>query len=71
MSAELAVFELPFAVPPVQVDMVWHQRTRLMVAQQWLREGLSAASEAAFSISVASSPDTTNAAKKRVRKTKK
>ena len=32
MSAELAACELPFAVPKVQVDMVWHQRTRASAA---------------------------------------
>jgi DNA-binding transcriptional LysR family regulator len=48
MSAELAVSELPFAVPKVQVDMVWHQRTRPSAAQQWLRSALSDAAKAAF-----------------------
>jgi len=71
MSAELAAFKLPFAVPPVQVDMVWHQRTRSVAAQQWLRSALNAASEAAFSISVASSRNIMSAPKKRVGKIKK
>jgi DNA-binding transcriptional LysR family regulator len=48
MSAELAVSELPFAVPKVQVDMVWHQRTRPSAAQQWLRSALNDAAKAAF-----------------------
>lgn len=48
MSTELKVKELPFAVPKVQVDMVWHQRTRASAAQQWLRQALSDAAIAAF-----------------------
>lgn len=48
MRGELAVCELPFAVPPVQVDMVWHQRTRPSAAQQWLRSALGDAATAAF-----------------------
>ena len=64
MSSELTVRELPFAVPPVEVDMVWHQRTRLTAAQQWLRAALSAASATAFS-DAHSSPDLT---KKRIKK---
>jgi len=48
MSAELAASELPFDVPKVQVDMVWHQRTRASAAQQWLRLAISDAAKAAF-----------------------
>lgn len=48
MSAELKMSELPFAVPKVQVDMVWHQRTRASAAQHWLRSALGDAANAAF-----------------------
>ena len=37
MLDELAVMELPFAVPSVRVDMVWHRRLRSDAAQTWLR----------------------------------
>ena len=48
IMAELAVCDLPFAVPPVQVDMVWHQRNRNVAAQEWLRAAISAAARDAF-----------------------
>jgi DNA-binding transcriptional LysR family regulator len=38
---EFAVTELPFTVPPVQVDMVWHRRTNTLAAQKWLRATVS------------------------------
>ena len=37
LPADLVVTALPFAVPPVHVDMVWHRRTLNAAAQQWLR----------------------------------
>jgi DNA-binding transcriptional LysR family regulator len=48
ISAELVARDLPFAVPKVEVDMVWHQRTRASAAQQWLRLALSDSAKAAF-----------------------
>ena len=38
---EFAVTELPFAVPPVHVDMLWHRRAQVVAAQQWLRGAVS------------------------------
>ena len=41
MQDELLVVELPFEVPPVRVDMVWHRRAQALAAQRWLREAIS------------------------------
>ena len=41
ISDEFAVVNLPFDVPPVRVDMVWHRRTQAVSAQQWLRAAVS------------------------------
>jgi DNA-binding transcriptional LysR family regulator len=38
ISDEFAVAELPFDVPPVHVDMVWHRRSQSLAAQRWLRD---------------------------------
>ena len=40
MQDELLVVELPFEVPPVRVDMVWHRRAQALAAQRWLREAI-------------------------------
>jgi len=37
-EAQLAVRELPFQVPPIQVDALWHQRIDGDGAHQWLRQ---------------------------------
>ncbi|NBT91125.1 MAG: LysR family transcriptional regulator [Betaproteobacteria bacterium] len=37
-EAQLAVRELPFQVPPIQVDALWHQRMDGDGAHQWLRQ---------------------------------
>jgi DNA-binding transcriptional LysR family regulator len=41
MSAELIAKDLPFELPPVQVDMLWHQRDARSPAHKWLREHLT------------------------------
>jgi DNA-binding transcriptional LysR family regulator len=38
ISAELVMRELPFSVPPVHVDALWHRRMGLRSAHAWLRE---------------------------------
>ncbi len=43
---EFAVAELPFDVPPVHVDMIWHRRSQANDAQQWLRHAIQAAAKA-------------------------
>ncbi len=45
---EFAVTDLPFNVPPVHVDMVWHRRTNTLAAQKWLRATVSAVASDVF-----------------------
>lgn len=40
-----AVAELPFDVPQVHVDMIWHRRSQANTAQQWLRGAIQAAAK--------------------------
>ncbi len=47
ISDEFAVVNLPFEVPPVRVDMVWHRRAHAVSAQQWLRTAVSDAAKLA------------------------
>ena len=47
ISDEFAVVDLPFDVPPVRVDMVWHRRAQTVSAQQWLRAAVSEAAKGA------------------------
>lgn len=42
MSDELVAYELPFAMPNVNVDMLWHQRDARDLAHKWMREHLIA-----------------------------
>ncbi len=49
MHDEIAVVDLPFAVPPVRVDMVWHRRMQMQSAQRWLRAALNDAAQGVFS----------------------
>lgn len=44
ISDDLVVVDLPFDIPPVRVDMVWHRRTQAAAAQQWLRKVVTDAS---------------------------
>jgi DNA-binding transcriptional LysR family regulator len=45
---EFTVVDLPFDVPPVHVDMVWHRRTQSLSAQQWLRRAIVEGVQTAF-----------------------
>jgi DNA-binding transcriptional LysR family regulator len=45
---EFAVAELPFDVPQVHVDMVWHRRSQANSAQQWLRGAIQSAAKNQF-----------------------
>ena len=38
MSGELVAFEVPFDMPNVHVDMLWHQRDARNMAHKWMRE---------------------------------
>ena len=42
MTGALIMKELPFKLPDVHVDMLWHERDARNPAHKWLRERLSA-----------------------------
>ena len=48
VNAELVAFDLPFAVAPIHVDALWHQRQSQVPAQQWLRGLVAELAHAAF-----------------------
>ena len=45
---QLVLRDLPFAVPVVHVDALWHHRVERDSAHQWLRKTISAQAKAAF-----------------------
>jgi DNA-binding transcriptional LysR family regulator len=45
---ELVIRELPFTMPLVHVDALWHHRTTPLAAHQWLRAAVLGAARAAF-----------------------
>jgi DNA-binding transcriptional LysR family regulator len=48
MSLELVVRDLPFEVPPVHVDALWHRRQGQRSDHAWLRLAMAAAARKAF-----------------------
>jgi DNA-binding transcriptional LysR family regulator len=52
ISEQLALRELPFDVPPVHVDAVWHQRFTNDSAHQWLRKALYGIASQAHPVAV-------------------
>jgi DNA-binding transcriptional LysR family regulator len=48
MAKELALHDLPFDVPPVQVHALWHRKREHDSAHQWLRAQLQQAAQQAF-----------------------
>jgi DNA-binding transcriptional LysR family regulator len=44
----LTLRELPLAVPPVQVDVLWHRRNQQSSAHRWLLQATQTASEREF-----------------------
>jgi DNA-binding transcriptional LysR family regulator len=48
MAEQLTVRELPFAVPPVHVDALWHRRQGQRSDHAWLRLAVAAAARKAF-----------------------
>jgi DNA-binding transcriptional LysR family regulator len=48
MASELTFRELPFEVPPVQVDALWHHRQAQRSDHAWLRLAVAAAANKAF-----------------------
>ncbi len=50
IADQLVLRLLPFEVAPVHVDAVWHQRSEQQGAHRWLRQAVSRAAVAAFSV---------------------
>ena len=48
MTNQLVLRELPFDVPPVHVEALWHRRLQHDSAHQWLREQLLHSARQAF-----------------------
>ena len=48
LGRRLVLKEVPFAVPTVHVDALWHQRKHRVSAHAWLRSTLSAVANSAF-----------------------
>ncbi len=48
MAKELALHELPFDVPPVQVHALWHRKREHDSSHQWLRDQLQQVARQAF-----------------------
>lgn len=48
MTEQLVLRELPFDVPPVHVEAIWHRRLQHDSAHQWLREQLLQSAQQAF-----------------------
>ncbi len=48
IADQLIAVELPFAVAPVHVDMMWHRRNQHAAAHQWLRDAVARASTGSF-----------------------
>ena len=49
IADELVLRDIPFEVPVVHVDSLWHSRLRQQSAHQWLRRTVARAAERAFS----------------------
>ena len=49
MADEIVLRELPFEVPPVHVDSLWHRRQEQRSDHAWLRLAVAAAAKQAFS----------------------
>ena len=47
-SDQLVVRDLPFAVPTVHVDALWHHRVHRVSAHEWLRETIATLARSAF-----------------------
>ncbi len=48
MASDLTLRELPFPVPPVHVDSLWHRRQSQRSDHSWLREAVAAAAHESF-----------------------
>ena len=47
IADELVLKPLPFEVPAVHVDALWHRRNQLRASHQWLRQAVQRATERA------------------------
>ena len=59
MAHELALHELPFDVPPVQVHALWHRKRQLDSPHQWLRSQLQQVARQAFNSHIPTTAMTT------------
>ena len=50
LTDQLVLRELPFAVPTVHVDALWHHRLHRVSAHEWLRATISAVADSAFTV---------------------
>jgi DNA-binding transcriptional LysR family regulator len=50
IADQLVLRELPFAVPTVHVDALWHHRVQRMGSHEWLRSTISTVANSAFSV---------------------
>lgn len=50
LTDQLVLRELPFAVPTVHVDALWHHRLHRVSAHEWLRATVSAVANSAFAV---------------------
>ena len=48
IADQLVLRELPFAMPAVHVDALWHHRLHRVRAHEWLRDAITALAHAAF-----------------------
>jgi DNA-binding transcriptional LysR family regulator len=48
IADQLVLRELPFAMPTVHVDALWHHRVHRLSAHEWLREAIQALAHSAF-----------------------
>jgi DNA-binding transcriptional LysR family regulator len=61
MAHELALHELPFVVPPVQVHALWHRKRQQDSPHQWLRTQLQQVARQAFDGNMTTTAMTTTA----------
>jgi DNA-binding transcriptional LysR family regulator len=48
-ASELVIRELPFHMPTVHIDSLWHQRNTQQAAHRWLRSQVQSAAAKVFS----------------------
>jgi DNA-binding transcriptional LysR family regulator len=58
-SDQLVLRELPFAVPPVHVDALWHHRMHRVSAHEWLRSTVATVANSAFAVRQSQNEDST------------